>query len=189
MLRLNIAYFEGKFPHLGEGGVVTTVPAAAVNAAPLLVGETVTVPGEREREGEGGGLLCKIYFITEFGYNSVINMQRITNKILEGICSWKLLKKRDLNFNLSPWPIIYSNNEWWIMTPYIIICLQILLGIEGSTNVGVTLTYSLRHWEFLQLQCLFFPVTEALAAATVCASIIPLEDRDRELEGRGGGGG
>lgn len=63
-----------------------------------------------------------------------------------------------------------------------------LAGNEADTNVGVILTYSLRHWEFLQLQCLFFPVTEALAAATVCASIIPLEDRERELEGGGGGG-
>lgn len=63
MLGLSIAHFEGEFPHLGEGGVVTTVLAAAVNAAPLFVGETVTVPGEREKvKGVG---LCKIYFITE----------------------------------------------------------------------------------------------------------------------------
>ena len=48
--------------------------------------------------------------------------------------------------------------------------------------------HSLRHCEFLQLQCVLFPRTEALAAATTCATATTreLEGREREL-GRGGG--
>jgi hypothetical protein len=41
-----LVHLESEFSQLREGGVVATVPAATINTAPLLVGETVTVEFE-----------------------------------------------------------------------------------------------------------------------------------------------